>query len=194
MRNALLAIDLQADFVQGGSLPVPNGMPVCAMIARHIRHFKMEYQFVVASRDYHEDPADHFSETPDFVNTWPAHCVIGTPGCAFVPPIANLVREKLIQTIVNKGRHAAAYSAFEGLDARGHDLLNVLKEERIDHIDICGLATDYCVRATALDARRNAFQVRVLVNLCGAVNEATGLQALEEMKAAGCQLQAATAP
>ena len=194
MRNALLAVDLQADFVVGGSLPVPNGMPVCAMISRHIRHFKTEYQFVVASRDYHEDPADHFSATPDFVNTWPPHCVIGTPGAAFVPPVANLVREKLIQAIVSKGRHAAAYSAFEGLDARGHDLLNVLKEARTDHIDICGIATDYCVRQTALDARRNAFQVRVLVNLCASVNEATGLQALEEMKAAGCQLQAATAP
>jgi nicotinamidase/pyrazinamidase len=194
MRNALLAIDLQADFVQGGSLPVPNGMPVCAMIARHIRHFKTEYHFVVASRDYHEDPGQHFSATPDMVNTWPPHCVIGTPGAAFVPPIQNLVREKLIQTIVNKGRNGAAYSAFEGLDPRGHDLLNVLKEARIDHIDICGLATDYCVRATALDARRNAFQVRILVNLCAAVNEATGLQALEEMKTAGCQVQAATAP
>ena len=164
------------------------------MIARHIRHFRTEYHFVVASRDYHEDPTDHFSDTPDFVTTWPPHCVIGTPGAAFVPPVANLVREKLIHTIVNKGRHAAAYSAFEGVDARGHDLLNILKEARIDHIDVCGLATDYCVRTTALDARRNAFQVRVLVNLCAAVNEATGLQALEEMKAAGCQLQAATAP
>ena len=194
MRNALLAVDLQVDFVTGGSLPVPNGMPVCAMIARHIRHFKTEYHFVVASRDYHEDPADHFSATPDFATTWPPHCVIGTPGAAFVPPIANLVREKLISTVVNKGRHGAAFSAFEGLDARGHDLLNVLKEERIDHIDICGIATDYCVRATALDARRNAFQVRVLVNLCAPVNEATGFQALEEMRAAGCQLQAATAP
>ena len=194
MRNALLAVDLQADFVAGGSLPVPNGMPVCAMIARHIRHFKTEYHFVVASRDYHEDPADHFSETPDFVTTWPPHCVIGTPGAAFAPPIANLVREKLIHTIVSKGRHAAAYSAFEGLDARGHVLLNILKEARIDHIDICGIATDYCVRTSALDARRNAFQVRVLVNLCAAVNEATGTQALEEMKAAGCQLQAASAP
>jgi nicotinamidase/pyrazinamidase len=194
MRNALLAVDLQADFVAGGSIPVPNGMPVCAMIARHIRHFKTEYQFVVASRDYHENPADHFSDSPDYVSTWPPHCIIGTPGAAFVPPIQNLVREKLIQTVVSKGRNAAAYSAFEGLDARGHDLLNVLKEERIDHIDICGLATDYCVRATALDARRNAFQVRVLVNLCAAASEPTGLQALEEMKAAGCQVQAATAP
>ena len=194
MRNALLAVDLQSDFVQEGNLPVPNGLQVAAQVARHIRHFKTEYQFVVASRDYHEDPQDHFSATPDFINTWPPHCVIGTPGAAFVPPIQNLVREKLIQTVVSKGRHAAAYSAFEGIDTRGHSLLDVLKEQRIDHIDICGIATDYCVRASALDARKNAFQVRILVNLCAAVNEATGLQAIEEMKTAGCQVQAATAP
>lgn len=194
MRNALLAVDLQADFVQGGSLAVPGGLEVAAQVARHLRHFKNEYQFVVASRDYHEDPQDHFSATPDFRTTWPPHCVIGTPGAAFVPAIQNLVREKLVTTVVSKGRHAAAYSAFEGLDNRGHYLLDVLKEQRIDHIDVCGIATDYCVRASALDARKNEFQVRILVNLCAAVNEATGLQALEEMKAAGCQLQAATAP
>jgi nicotinamidase/pyrazinamidase len=194
LRNALLVVDVQTDFVQGGSLPVPGGLEVAAMIARHIRHFKFEYQFVVASRDYHEDPADHFSDHPDFVNTWPPHCVIGTPGAAFVPSIQNLVREKYIQTIVSKGRHQAAYSAFEGLDNRGHVLLDILKENRIDHIDVCGIATDYCVRASSLDARKNAFQVRVLVNLCAAVNEATGQQALEEMKAAGITLQAATAP
>ncbi|TAN35069.1 isochorismatase family protein [bacterium] len=194
MRSALLAIDLQADFVQGGNLPVPNGLQVAAQIARHIRHFKTEYAFVVATRDYHEDPADHFSPQPDYHATWPPHCVIGTLGAAFVPPIANLVREKLIQTVVSKGRHAAAYSGFEGLDPRGHHLVDVLKEARIDHIDVCGIATDYCVRATALDARKNAFQVRVLVNLCAAVNEATGQQAMDELKAAGCQLQAATAP
>src|ERR1700687_2675042 len=110
MRNALLAVDLQADFVEGGSLPVPNGMPVAAMIPRHIRHFKTEYHLVVASRDSHEAPPDHFSPTPDFVTTWPPHCVIGTPGAAFVPPIANLVREKLIQTGGSQGRHHAGYS------------------------------------------------------------------------------------
>ncbi|MGA8922787.1 MAG: isochorismatase family protein, partial [Candidatus Dormiibacterota bacterium] len=140
MRNALLAVDLQSDFVQEGSLPVPNGLQVAAQVARHIRHFKTEYQFVVASRDYHEDPQDHFSATPDFVNTWPPHCVMGTPGAAFVAPIQNLVREKLVQAVVSKGQHAAAYSAFEGVDARGHSLLDVLKEQRIDHIDICGIA------------------------------------------------------
>ncbi|HKB17980.1 MAG TPA: isochorismatase family protein [Candidatus Dormibacteraeota bacterium] len=194
MRNALMVVDVQADFVEGGSLAVTGGLQVAAMIARHIRHFKAEYHFVVASRDFHEDAPDHISATPDFVTTWPPHCMAGTPGVAFVPSIQNLVREKLIQVVVTKGRHSAAYSAFEGLDPRGHYLLDVLKENRIDHIDVCGIATDYCVRASALDARKNAFQVRVLVNLCAAVKEGTGVQALEEMKAAGCQLQAATAP
>jgi len=194
MRNALLVVDPQVDFVEGGSLGVTGGLQVTAMIARHVRHFKYEYQFVVASRDYHESAPDHISDHPDFVNTWPPHCIVGTPGAAFVPTIQNLVREKLIQTVVTKGRNAAAYSAFDGLDPRGHYLLDVLKEQRIDHIDVCGIATDYCVRASALDARKNQFQVRVLVNLCAPVKEETGLQALDEMKNAGCQLQAATAP
>jgi len=194
MRNALLVVDVQVDFVEGGSLGVAGGLQVAAMIARHVRHFRYEYDFVVASRDYHESAPEHISDHPDFVNTWPPHCAVGTPGAAFVPSIQNLIREKYIQTVVTKGRNAAAYSAFEALDPRGHDLLDVLKEQRIDHIDVCGIATDYCVRASALDARKNQFQVRVLVNLCAAVNEATGLQALDEMKSAGCQLQAATAP
>jgi len=190
----LLVVDVQVDFVEGGSLGVKGGLAVAAMIARHVRHFKHVYQFVVASRDYHESAPEHISDHPDFINTWPPHCMVGTPGAAFVPTIQNLVREKYIQVVVLKGRNAAAYSAFDGVDTRGHKLLDVLKEQRIDHIDVCGIATDYCVRASALDARKNQFQVRVLVNLCAAVNEATGVQALEEMKAAGCQLQAATAP
>jgi nicotinamidase/pyrazinamidase len=194
MRNALLVIDVQNDFVEGGSLPVTGGRDVAAMVSRHIRHFKTEYQFVAATRDYHEDPGDHFSDHPDFQTSWPPHCVAGTPGAAFCAPIQNLVREKLIQTVITKGQHAAAYSGFEGMDARGHPLYDVLKEARVDHIDICGLATDYCVRATALDARKHDFQVRVLLNLCAPVAEETGQQALEEMKAAGCTVQQATAP
>ncbi len=170
MRNALLVIDVQNDFVEGGALPVKGGMQVAAMVSRHIRHFKQEYGFVVATRDYHEDPAGHFSDHPDFINTWPPHCIIGTPGASLCPPIFNLVREKLISTVVDKGRHAPAYSGFEALDARGHPLLDILKEARVDHVDICGLATDYCVRATALDSRKYDYQVRVLVNLCAAVN------------------------
>ena len=193
MRNALLAVDLQVDFI-GGSLPVPDGLHVAAQVARHVRHFHPEYALVVASRDYHEDPGSHFSATPDYLATWPPHCVIGTPGAAFSPPIANLVREKLIQVVVSKGRTSAAYSAFEGLDPRGHSLLDVLKEARIDHIDVCGIATDYCVCATALEARNHGFPVRLLVNLCAAVSETTGQNAIQAMVDAGCLLQTATAP
>ncbi len=194
MRTALVVVDVQNDFVEGGSLPVTGGRQVASLVSRHIRHFKTEYQFVVATRDYHEDPEGHFAENPDFVNTWPPHCVIGTPGASLCPPISNLVREHLVQAVVDKGKHTPAYSGFEALDPRGHSLLDVLKEQRIDRLDICGLATDYCVRATALDARKHDFQVRVLLNLCAPVNAESGLKALEDMKAAGCVIQQATAP
>jgi nicotinamidase/pyrazinamidase len=194
MKNALLIVDLQNDFIEGGSLPVQGGKTVVAMVSRHLRHFRGEYQFVVATRDYHEDPGDHFSDQPDFVNTWPRHCVIGTPGATLCVPILNLVREKYIHVVIDKGRHAAAMSGFDGFDPRGHTLYDVLREARVEHVDICGLVTEYCVRATALDARKKELQVRILVNLCGAANAEAGQKALEEMKAAGCQLMAASAP
>jgi nicotinamidase/pyrazinamidase len=194
MRNALLIVDLQNDFVEGGSLPVPGGKTVVAQVSRHLRHFRTEYSFVVASRDYHEDPGTHFSEQPDFVSTWPKHCVIGTSGAILCTPILNLVREKYINVVVDKGRHGEAQSAFEAADARGHLLYDVLREARVEHVDICGLITEYCVRASALDARKKELQVRILVNLCGAANAEAGQRALEDMKAAGCQLMAASAP
>ena len=141
MRNALLVVDLQNDFMESGSLPVPGATQVAAHVARHVRHFRSEYAFVVATRDYHEDPPDHFSDTPDYINTWPKHGLIGTQGAALVTPIFNLVREKIIQVVVDKGRHAGAVSAFEGQDLRGHPLVDILREQRVDHIDICGLIT-----------------------------------------------------
>src|SRR5437660_11432555 len=135
MRNALLVVDVQVDFVEGGSLGVAGGLQVAAMIARHVRHFRYEYDFVVASRDYHESAPEHISDHPDFVNTWPPHCVVGTPGAAFVPSIQNLVREKYIQTVVTKARQAAAYSAFDCVDTRSHPLLDVLEENAVKHIE-----------------------------------------------------------
>src|SRR5438045_4399759 len=122
-----MIVDVQVDFVEGGSLGVKGGLSVAAMIARHIRHFKNEYQFVVASRDYHENAPDHISATPDYVNTWPPHCMVGTPGAAFVPTIHNLVRVKYIQTVVTKSRNAAAYSHFVGLDNLGQPPTVVLQ-------------------------------------------------------------------
>ena len=190
MRNALLVIDIQNDFVEGGALPVTGGRQVAAMVSRHIRHFKQEYNFVVATRDYHEDPAGHFSDHPDFATTWPPHCVIGTPGAALCTPIFNLVREKFISVVVDKGQHTPAYSGFEAMDVRGHPLLDVLREARVDHMDICGLATDYCVRGTVLDARRLGYETVVLTDAIAAVELAPGdgARALAEMAEAGSAL------
>jgi len=109
MRNALLVVDLQNDFVEGGALPVPGGTQVVAHVARHVRHFRSEYAFVVATRDLHEDPPDHFSDQPDYIKTWPPHGVKGTAGAVLCTPISNLVREKIIGAVVDKGRHAAAF-------------------------------------------------------------------------------------
>lgn len=190
MRSALVIVDVQNDFCEGGSLAVSGGTAVAANVARHVRDFRSEYDFIVATRDYHEEPGDHFAAQPDFVNTWPNHCVIGTPGAALCPPISDLVKESLIQSVVDKGRRTAAYSGFEALDPDGDPLLDVLRKAGIDSLDICGLATDYCVRATALDARQHEFPVRVLVDLCAAVNTESGQRALEDMKSAGCQLTA----
>jgi nicotinamidase/pyrazinamidase len=194
MRNALLVVDLQNDFVEGGALPIPGGTQLVAHVARHIRHFRSEYAFVVATRDIHEDPPDHFSDQPDYINSWPPHGVKGTHGAVLCTPISNLVREKIIQAVLDKGRHAAAFSAFDAQDPRGHLLVDVLREQRVDHIDICGVITEYCIKASALDARKHEFQVRVLVNLCGAASPEAGRLAFEEIKTAGCQLMAASAP
>src|ERR1700680_4944043 len=142
MKNALLIVDLQNDFIEGGALPVSGGRNVVSQVARHLRHFRTEYSFVVASRDYHEDPAGtHFSDQPDFVSTWPKHCVIGTQGAPRCVPILNLVREKYVHFVVDKGRHGEAQSAFEAADPRGHLLYDVLREARVAHIDVCCLIT-----------------------------------------------------
>jgi nicotinamidase/pyrazinamidase len=194
MRSALVIVDVQNDFCEGGSLAVAGGAAVAADVARHVRESRGDYDLVVATRDYHEDPGEHFATKPDFVDTWPAHCVVGTPGAALCAPISTLVSEKLVQSVVDKGRRTAAYSGFEALDADGRPLLDILEEAGIDSLDICGLATDYCVRATALDARKHEFPVRVLVNLCAAVNNESGQVALEAMKSAGCELTAAGVP
>ncbi|MDQ6879853.1 MAG: isochorismatase family protein [Candidatus Dormibacteraeota bacterium] len=194
MRNGLLIVDVQNDFVEGGSLAIPGGTILAAHMARHVRNFRTEYHFIVASRDYHEDPQEHFADAPDYAITWPKHGLIGTAGAALCTPISNLVREKLIQAVVDKGRHAAAVSAFEAQDPRGHLLVDVMREQRIDHIDICGFTTEYSIRASALDARKHEFQVRILVNLCGSTSPETGKLAFDAMRAAGCQLMGASAP
>jgi nicotinamidase/pyrazinamidase len=187
MKRALIVVDVQNDFCEGGSLPVSGGAAVASDIGELLHHWSRRddqapsYDHVVATKDHHIDPGAHWSGDPDFVDSWPVHCEVGTDGEAFHP---NLDPQPF-DAIFLKGEHAAAYSGFEARTTRGATLADWLREREVDHVDVCGLATDYCVRATALDAREAGFETRLLVDLCAGVAPASTEAAIAEMRAAG---------
>ncbi len=152
--RAFIIVDVQNDFCEGGSLPVTGGADVARGISAYLDGHAAKYRHVVATRDYHVAPGAHFSSEPDYLNSWPRHCVAGTPGAAFHPDL-DIAR---IEAVFSKGGHAAAYSGFEGTDPGGMPLAAWLRERGVTDVDIAGLTTDYCVRATAIrrDSRRTA--------------------------------------
>ena len=182
MSRALIVVDVQNDFCEGGSLAVAGGTAVAAAITEHVR--SAGYDHVVATRDHHIDPGGHFAEQPDFLETWPAHCVVGTGG---VELHADLDREP-IEAVFDKGEYAAAYSGFEGT-ADGVGLADWLRGQGVDAVDVVGIATDHCVRATSLDAVANGFATRVLLPLTAGVAEASTEAALEQLRTAGVELE-----
>jgi nicotinamidase/pyrazinamidase len=177
--RALLVVDVQQDFCEGGSLAVAGGRAV----AQQAKALLSSYDVVVASTDWHIDPGRHFAAAPDFVDTWPAHCVVGTEGARLQAPLV----EDDFDAVVRKGEHAAAYSAFEGA-TDGTPLADWLRDRDVDALDICGIATDHCVRASVLDARAAGFPVRVLLRTCAGVAPETTERALAQMLAAGAEL------
>jgi nicotinamidase/pyrazinamidase len=188
--RALVVVDVQQDFCEGGSLAVGGGNDVAVAVAEVVR--ERDYSFVVATQDWHVDPGDHFSETPDFVTTWPAHCRAGTPGAELH---SELPLDRIDATF-RKGEHAAAYSGFEGTtpsdSKRQTDapvgLAAWLRDRGITEVDVVGIATDHCVRATALDAVAAGFRTRVLLGLTAGVAKASTDRALQELRAAGAEL------
>lgn len=183
MTRALLVVDVQVDFCEGGSLAVAGGKQVATGI-RALLDGDHGYDVVVASEDWHVDPGGHFSDAPDFATTWPAHCRVGTVGARLQEPLT----EDLFDAVVRKGEHAAAYSAFEGTTegaAGDRSLTGLLRARGVDALDVCGVATDHCVRASVLDARAAGFDVRVLLPLCAGVAPETTAAALEQMRTAG---------
>ena len=190
MKRALIVADVQNDFCEGGSLAVAGGAQVAHDIAEILHHWVTQdpkapdYTHVVATKDHHIDPGGHWSDRPDFEDSWPVHCKVGTDGEAFHP---NLDPQPF-DAIFLKGEHAAAYSGFEGRTIKGVGLADWLRRHEVTHVDVCGLATDYCVRATALDAVSNGFDTRVLTRLCAGVAPATTDAALIEMREAGATL------
>ena len=187
MARALIVVDVQNDFCEGGSLPVEGGARVAAGIndLLHRWHSQAEdaptYDVVVATKDHHVDPGGHWSTDPDFRDSWPVHCQVGTAGEAFHP---NLDPQPF-DAIFVKGEHAAAYSGFEGRDQDGTPLADWLRAHEVERVDVCGLATDHCVRATVLDAVSAGFRTRVLVELCAGVAPETTAAALVSMREAG---------
>jgi nicotinamidase/pyrazinamidase len=173
--NALIIVDVQNDFCEGGSLAVAGGAAVADAISGLVH--AGGYDHVVATRDYHLDPGAHFSAAPDFVDTWPPHCRAGTPGASFHPALDVAG----IEAVFSKGAHAAAYSGFEGATPDGTGLADWLVAHDVSTVDVVGIATDHCVRATALDAARAGFATTVLLDHTAGVARATVDTALREL-------------
>ncbi|MFJ4961436.1 nicotinamidase/pyrazinamidase [Streptomyces sp. ADI96-02] len=188
MHRALIVVDVQNDFCEGGSLAVAGGADVAAAITDLIGDAQPGYRHVVATRDHHIDPGDHFSATPDFERSWPVHCVAGTEGVGFHPNFAPAVASGAIDTVFDKGAYSAAYSGFEGADENGTGLAQWLRDREVTEVDVVGIATDHCVRATALDAAREGFVTHVLLDLTAGVAGPTTERALAELRTAGVKL------
>lgn len=183
MTKALIVVDVQKDFCEGGSLAVTGGAATAARISELLAG-DHGYDVVVATRDHHIDPDGHFSSDPDFVDSWPPHCVVGTDGVEFHDQLTF----RDFAAVFDKGEYQAAYSGFEGKDADGRPLEEFLTRAGVDQVDVVGIATDYCVRATALDAAADGFATSVRLDYTAAVAPDRIQQTYDDWAAAGVQL------
>jgi nicotinamidase/pyrazinamidase len=187
MARALIVVDVQNDFCEGGSMGVDGGARVAREITDTVRRWSVGrddapgWAHVVATKDHHVDPGDHWSDDPDFVDSWPVHCEVGTRGEEFHPELDP----EPFEAVFRKGEHVAAYSGFEGTAEDGSTLAEWLRSRGVTAVDVCGIATDHCVRATALDAVAEGFETTVLLDLCAGVAPETTDRALAEMRGAG---------
>jgi nicotinamidase/pyrazinamidase len=179
-RKALIVVDVQNDFCPGGSLAVANGDEVVVPLNKLIKEFLDRGELVFKTRDWHPAKTKHFTQ---YGGVWPVHCVQNTPGAEFHADLSDDPRI----TVISKGidEEADGYSAFDGTG-----LAQVLRDQRIEEVWIGGLATDYCVKHTVLDARREGFEAKALANAMRAVNVKPndGAQAIEEMRNAGAEI------
>jgi len=187
MKKALFVIDVQNDFCEGGALACQGGAAVAKKIGQFIEEKRSDYDFVIASRDWHtpdESNQGHFPAIgvgPDYVETWPLHCIANTPGADYHPNLDL----GLIDIHIKKGQGAPGYSIFDGVTADGESLDQLLKRLQIQEIDVVGIATDYCVKASALDSAIAGYTVRVITSLTAGVNASSTEKAIDEMVDAG---------
>ncbi len=178
--RALIVVDVQNDFCEGGSVQVVGGAAVAGAITEYLAAPR-DYQQIVATQDNHIDPGGHFSAHPDFATSWPPHCRAGSPGADFHPHFDT----RSVAAVFRKGAYSAGYSGFDGVDQAGTPLLDWLRRRDVDEVDIVGLATDFCVRATAEDASRAGLSTRVLLDLTAGTTAESTAAAVEAMQAAG---------
>ena len=186
-RVALVVVDVQNDFCEGGSLGVEGGGAVARSVSELVGFDRAggHYDVVVATKDWHEDPGDHWAApgtVPDFVESWPIHCRAGTEGASFHPDLEVAVDEVFL-----KGRESASYTGFDG-GAVGDASVRLgswLRAKGVERVDVVGIATDHCVRATALDAVAQGFETRVLLAHCAGVDADTTGEAIAELIGAG---------
>lgn len=190
MKRAIIVVDVQNDFCEGGNLAVQGGAEVAFAIAEVLKRWQeaepweREFDYAVATRDHHIDPGTHFSDYPDYVTSWPRHCVADTDGAAFHP---NLDPQPF-DAIFSKGEYSDGYSGFDGSSQESVGLADWLRQHEVSTVDVVGIATDHCVRATAIDASRHGLDTRVLLDLTAGVAPDTTSRALDEMQAAGVSL------
>jgi nicotinamidase/pyrazinamidase len=183
--RALLIVDVQNDFCEGGSLAVAGGAAVARALSAYLAGPDgARYDHVVATQDFHIDPGPHFAAEPDFVTSWPAHCVASSDGSHFHPDLDT----SRVEEVFRKGQFSAAYSGFEGASENGEKLLDWLTERGVTEVDVAGIATDYCVRSTAIDSAKAEFATSVLLDLTAGVSAATTVATIEAFQAAGITL------
>lgn len=187
MSRALLIIDVQNDFTEGGALAVAGGDAVASGVSAFLAAHATDYDLIVASRDWHDADGDnggHFAAEPDYVDRWPVHCVADTEGAEYDP----LLQTDAVTHHVRKGQGRPAYSMFEGTADDGSTTGELLAANGVLTADVVGIATDHCVRASVLDAIAHGVRVRVLTDLIAGVAEASSEAALVEMAHAGAEL------
>lgn len=172
--NALIIVDVQNDFIEGGSLGVEGGNKVAIDLTQKIvsGDIAKDYDFIVTTQDWHIDPKGHFSDNPDFIDSWPVHCVADTEGAKIKDDLAQAL-EKNIDHVESfyKGMYSASYSGFEGTNKNLLKLDRYLTENNVSSVTIVGIASDYCVAETAIDAAKNGFDTTVDLRYCATIND-----------------------
>jgi nicotinamidase/pyrazinamidase len=190
MPRALLVIDVQNDFCEGGALAVAGGAAVAGKIGKFLESNR--YDLVVASRDWHDadnNNSGHFADSgvePNYKTNWPVHCVAETNGAQYHP---NLNTEAIGEHIF-KGQGQNGYSIYEGITKSGQTFDDLLNAHQIDEVDVVGIATDHCVLASALDSKSHGLKVRVISSLTAGVSEVTTEAAIDRMIDSGIEVVA----